>query len=130
MLIFDLLICLTQARICSATDLSGFIHLFQQGLWDVLDVINLDGNPHIVKLIGAIVSPMPYDQAKPLIQTFLVNSEGQKLIKSELAKLKEKSKIEYVGAFAKSADTAGAKPEAKPAEKNNSHIEKGVVGLD
>lgn len=93
-------------------------------------IVTMDGNPHIVKLIGAIVSPMPYEQAKPLIQTFLVNSEGQKLIKSELAKLKEKSKIEYVGAFAKSADTAVAKPEAKPAEKNNSHIEKGVVGLD
>ena len=93
-------------------------------------ILSMDGNPHIVKLIGAIQSPMPYDQAKPLIQTFLVNSEGQKLIKSELARLKEKSKIEYVGAFAKTAEPSVAKPEAKPAEKNNSHIEKGVVGLD
>lgn len=93
-------------------------------------MLPMDGNTHIVKLIGAIVAPMAYDQAKPLIQTFLTNSEGQKLIKAELAKLKEKSKIEYVGAFAKTAEPSVAKPEAKPAEKNNSHIEKGVVGLD
>jgi EpsD family peptidyl-prolyl cis-trans isomerase len=95
-------------------------------------IVPMDGNSHIVKLIGTVSSPMAYEQAKPLIQTFLVNSEGQALIKSELARMKEKAKIEYVGAFASkpSSSNEGTPAEAKPAEKNNSHIEKGVVGLD
>lgn len=95
-------------------------------------ILPMDGNPHIVKLVGAVSSPMAYEQAKPLIQTFLVNSGGQKLIKSELARMKEKAKVEYVGAFAgnKPAPKDAAPSDAKPAEKNNSHIEKGVVGLD
>ncbi|WP_083801062.1 EpsD family peptidyl-prolyl cis-trans isomerase [Methylovorus sp. MP688] len=97
-----------------------------------VSLLTMDGSHHIVRLVAAVSAPMSYEQAKPMIQMYLVNSEGQKLIKSEITRLKEKAKVEYVGAFSKN-ETPAPKPAevpAKPAEKNNSHIEKGVVGLD
>ena len=93
--------------------------------------LTMDGNVHVVKLIGAVPAPMDFNQAKPLILSYLTNMQGQQLIKQELAKMKERAKIEYVGKFADGAKSSQQeKPIEKPAEKNSSHIEKGIVGLD
>lgn len=93
--------------------------------------LTMDGNVHVVKLIGAVPAPMDFNQAKPLILSYLTNTQGQQLIKQELARMKESAKIEYVGKFADGATSQKTeKPTDKPAEKNSSHIEKGIVGLD
>lgn len=83
------------------------------------------------------------EKAKPAIQQFLVNSGQQTLVKSEIAALHKKAKLEFYGEFkalkpgnaaaSPVAAEAGAKVEsASPVEGSNGHskaIEKGLSGL-
>jgi EpsD family peptidyl-prolyl cis-trans isomerase len=88
--------------------------------------------------------PVNFDNAKPVIQQFLVNSGQQTLIKNEVASLRKEAKVEFYGDFSKmtlNADTPApavpaAKPEsaavapASPTEPaHNQAIEKGLSGL-
>lgn len=88
--------------------------------------------------------PVSFDNAKPVIQQFLVNSGQQTLIKNEVASLRKEAKVEFYGDFSKmtlNADTPApavpaAKPEsaavapASPTEPaHNQAIEKGLSGL-
>lgn len=88
--------------------------------------------------------PVNFDNAKPVIQQFLVNSGQQTLIKNEVASLRKEAKVEFYGDFSKmtlNADTtAPAVPVAKPEPAavaptspteatHNQAIEKGLSGL-
>lgn len=88
--------------------------------------------------------PVNFDNAKPVIQQFLVNSGQQTLIKNEVASLRKAAKVEFYGDFSKmtlNTDTAApAIPSAKPepaavapasptAPVQNQAIEKGLSGL-
>jgi EpsD family peptidyl-prolyl cis-trans isomerase len=88
--------------------------------------------------------PVNFDNAKPVIQQFLVNSGQQTLIKNEVASLRKEAKVEFYGDFSKmtlNADTtAPAVPAAKPEPAavaptspteatHNQAIEKGLSGL-
>lgn len=86
--------------------------------------------------------PVAMDNAKTVIQQFMVNSNQQTLIKNEVAALRKEAKVEFYGDFSKMTLDSNAtvpaapvaKPEAPAVEPNaqpaqNSAIEKGLSGL-
>lgn len=88
--------------------------------------------------------PVNFDNAKPVIQQFLVNSGQQTLIKNEVASLRKEAKVEFYGDFSKMTLNSDAAAPAVPAAKaepaavapasptepaHNQAIEKGLSGL-
>lgn len=88
--------------------------------------------------------PVNFDNAKPVIQQFLVNSGQQTLIKNEVASLRKEAKVEFYGDFSKMTLNSDAPAPAVPAAKaepaavaptspteatHNQAIEKGLSGL-
>jgi len=99
----------------------------------------------VVQVVSSQGQPLDLKQATPFIEQFLTNQKRSDLAGSEVKKLRESAKIEYMGDFAKAeepaksvtesgtpAPTAAAPAAPKqtapqaPAEK---HMEKGVAGL-
>lgn len=111
------------------------------------------GDTLVVKSPQAIVllflakidrQPVGFENAKPVIQQFLVNSGQQTLVKNEVANLRKKAKVEFYGDFSKvtldAETTAPAVPATKPEPAavapasptepaHNQAIEKGLSGL-
>lgn len=100
---------------------------------------------NVVHLAASQSQPVARDKATPIIEQYFVNLNRTNLIKDEVKALKDKAKIEYVGAFAEMAQakaatataapaTTAAEP-AKPAPaaeastKSTSAIDKGLSGL-
>lgn len=69
----------------------------------------------IAQLIAAQTVPLSEEQATPFIEQYLQNRERLKLSDSEMKRLKDAAKIEYLGEFAAMAKAAPA-PAAAPAE--------------
>jgi len=75
-------------------------------------------NPNHVtalQVLGSQMQPVDDKQAAPVIEQFLTNRKRGELTQSEVKRLREAAKIEYVGDFSKFA-TASAAPEAAPAQ--------------
>lgn len=88
--------------------------------------------------------PVNFDNAKPVIQQFLVNSGQQTLIKNEVASLRKEAKVEFYGDFSKmtlnsdaaapavtaaKAEPAAVAPASPTEPAHNQAIEKGLSGL-
>lgn len=70
-----------------------------------------------VEVLGSQVEPVDDKKAAPVIQQVLTNRKREELVATEIKRLRDASKIEYVGDFAKyaSSDEAPKAPEAAPA---------------
>ncbi len=66
----------------------------------------------VVVLAGSRSQPVSEEQARPAIETYLLNERKRKLIEDDRKALRGAAKVEYVGKF---ADGAGAAPTAEPA---------------
>ena len=97
---------------------------------------------HVTALQIVATQPQPVDdkQAAPAIEQFLTNRKRDQLGQADIKRLREATKIEYVGDFVKyspaGAPTAGgatpvvsAVPAAVAAEAPKSSTEKGIAGL-
>ncbi len=93
------------------------------------------GTLTIVALIDSESQAMTQEQARPMIERFLVNAKKREVAEAELKKLKAKAKIEYLGDYAKSAEVAAPAPAsakeapAPTANGNEKAMEKGMSGL-
>jgi EpsD family peptidyl-prolyl cis-trans isomerase len=87
------------------------------------------GSLNILVVAGSQTQPINQEQAKPVIERFLLNAKKREAAEAELKKLKEKAKIEYLGEYA----DAGKEP-VKPAEASAApaagapSAEKGAAG--
>lgn len=81
------------------------------------------GSLTILFVAGSQTQPMTQEQARPVIERFLLNARKREAAEAELKKLKEQAKIEYLGAYA----DAGKEP-AKPAEASAAPAPAGAVG--
>lgn len=101
------------------------------------------GGPGSINLLIIAASqsqPLTPEQAKPVIERFLANSGKRQVLESDLKKLRDKAKIEYLGDYADAGKTeakaaapaapaeAPAAP-AQPAAPADQAIEKGLNGL-
>jgi len=91
------------------------------------------GALNILVVAGSQAQPLTQEQAKPMIERYLGNAKKRELATAEMKKLKEKSKVEYLGEYADAGkqDTPAptdSQPATQPAA-NADAIDKGVSGL-
>lgn len=136
------------SNVRTAEQLPGNLLKILQPLKDgELFLVKSERAMNVVHLAASQSQPVARDKATPIIEQYFVNLNRTTLIKDEVKALKDKAKIEYVGAFAEmgqakaaaSAETtspitaaapvkaAPAAEEAKP--KATSAIDKGLSGL-
>jgi hypothetical protein len=88
---------------------------------------------NVLVLIDYAVQPVTLERATPQIQQFLLNNKKREVAQAKSKELREKGKIEYVGAFLKSngeAKSAAVQPAPKPLTGiGKEELEKGVQGL-
>lgn len=65
---------------------------------------------NIFYLVGSQTQPISKEQAAPAIERFLLTARKRDLAQAEIKKLRESAKLEYMGEFAKAANTAPASP--------------------
>lgn len=97
-------------------------------------VITTSRGTSVVQLLRAEEAPLSELEAGPIIRQFLANLKRIELARTEIGRLREQGKIEYVGEFAASAPAAPARPAAAGAPLNGGteqyeHIKRGVAGL-
>ena len=103
-------------------------------------LLKTDRSLNVVHLAASQSQPVARDKATPIIEQYFLNLNKTNLITEEVKGLKDKAKIEYVGAFAEMAKlpTTQEKPTATaPVEaedkankgKTPSTIDKGLSGL-
>lgn len=63
----------------------------------------MPGGAQVLILADSRVQPVSEEQARPMIEQFLLNERRQKAITDDLASLRNAAKIEYVGEFANDA---------------------------
>lgn len=71
----------------------------------------VEGRLEVIRVVASKAAPVDEKAATPAIRQFLFNQRSSEAVAKEMKLVKEKAKIEYVGAFA----TTAAAPEAKPA---------------
>ena len=86
------------------------------------------GRVSIYRVLASQAAPVDLKAAAPRIQQFLFNVRLQEATAKEIAQLKEKTQIEYLGEFAE-AVAAAAPPAWKPAAGTDANMEKGLKGL-
>jgi EpsD family peptidyl-prolyl cis-trans isomerase len=88
----------------------------------------------LIQMLETKDVPLTQEQAKPLIERFLVNQKRMQLAQSEVRQLRDAAKIEYLGNFkappAKAADAVST-PAVKTADEGAkpSFIDKGLSGI-
>jgi EpsD family peptidyl-prolyl cis-trans isomerase len=112
--------------------------------------LTLSGNNRLTVLFlaGSQTQPISEDQAKPVIERYLVNAKKREMAEADLKKRRDAAKIEYLGEYAGAAEAAAKEPApvapaaatqagappaapmapAAPSENQNA-IDKGVQGL-
>lgn len=107
---------------------------------------NAGGALNVVVIADSQTQPMSQEQARPVIERFLVNAKKREMAAANLKTLKETAKIEYLGAYSEAgaetesdaaAPTAPAAPVPPAApetpaasdDADASAIEKGLGGL-
>lgn len=104
----------------------------------------------VLQLQDSKDQPLTEQQARPVIENFLFGSKRKTLLESEMKKLRDAAKIEYLGPYADAGKTEqgsaampavlgqptpavnAAAPEtepAKPVSEKDSHVERGLSGL-
>lgn len=79
---------------------------------------------YLVHVLASKVTPVSETEARPRIEMFLNNQQGQRIVAQEIKRLRENARIEYMGNFASLADTtqktgAGEAAEKKPAARKD-----------
>lgn len=99
-------------------------------------MINMQGGLGILQYVSAREQPVTKEQARPVIERFLVNQKRMELAQAEMKHIKEAAKIEYVGAFApdaapaKTAEASSSKkPDPAKADAMTQSMDKGLSGL-
>lgn len=107
--------------------------------------VNMQSGLGILQFVAAREQPVTKDQAKPVIERFLVNQKRLELAQAEVKRIKGEAKVEYLGAFAEQAKdqqaaakdttaatdkTAAAKTTAPtPAKPESDFMDKGLSGV-
>lgn len=101
--------------------------------------VNMQSGLGILQFVSAREQPVTKEQAKPVIERFLVNQKRMELAQAEVKRIKDAAKVEYLGAFAEQAkdqtasaknNTASAKPAASaPAKPATDFMDKGLSGV-
>lgn len=60
---------------------------------------------NIFYLVGSQSQPMNMEQAKPVIERFLLNTRKREIAQAEIKKLRESAKLEYMGDYAEAGKT-------------------------
>lgn len=105
-----------------------------------LFLVKTERTLNVLHLAASQSQPIARDKATPVIEQYFVNLNKTNLVKDEVQSLKDKAKIEYVGAFAemakltstsdKTTETAPVQAEEKATQdKATSAIDKGLSGL-
>jgi EpsD family peptidyl-prolyl cis-trans isomerase len=101
--------------------------------------LNVPGALNILVVADSQTQPMAKEDARPVIERFLLNNKKREAAEAALKALRDKARIEYLGDYAsldkQRAETAPAAPveQAAPAAQNPAPdaqaIEKGISGL-
>lgn len=89
----------------------------------------------VIEVAASRSVPVDENAARPVIEQFLLNQRKGELAQSEVKKLRESGKIEYMGEFTAPASAAAAPaaasaaPAAAPAAATESAVDKGLSGL-
>ncbi len=120
------------------------LHALKQGQALTL---NAPGALNILVVSDSQTQPMSKEQARPVIERFLLNSKKRETAEASLKALREKAQIEYLGEYANAGKQAPAPaaaapapaapaapaekepPAAQPTAPDAQAIEKGVSGL-
>jgi len=81
--------------------------------------LNVPGALNILVVAGSQTQPMSKEQARPVIERFLLNSRKREAAEANLKALREKAQIEYLGEYAevgKQAPAAAAPAAPAPAQ--------------
>lgn len=89
--------------------------------------ITLTGNNQVTLLVvaGSQMQPVSLQQATPAIERFLLNRKKRELAEAELKRLRDASKIEYLGEYKDAANVPAQAAKAvaeKPAEQTGSGL--------
>ncbi len=80
--------------------------------------LTLSGNNtlNIVYLAGSQTQPVTLQQATPMIERYLLNAKKRELAEQELKRLRDATKVEYLGEYAEAAklDSPSVVPPVKP----------------
>jgi hypothetical protein len=129
------------SNVRTAEQLPGNLLKVLQPLADgELFLLKTDRSLNVVHLAASQSQPVARDKATPIIEQYFLNLNKTNLITDEVKGLKEKAKIEYVGAFAemaklpatpeKTTETAPIQAEdTTNKDKTPSAIDKGLSGL-
>lgn len=94
--------------------------------------VNMQNGLGILQFVSSREQPVTKEQARPVIERFLVNQKRMELAQAEVKRIKDAAKVEYLGAFAEQAkdQTAAAKPAAPaPAKPAADFMDKGLSGV-
>lgn len=89
---------------------------------------------NILYLAGSQSQPVSEEQARPVIERFLLNAKKREIAEAELKKLRDATKIEYLGEYKEAASAPAAAAPAAPTEpaaggSEQNAIQKGLEGL-
>ncbi|WP_020164468.1 EpsD family peptidyl-prolyl cis-trans isomerase [Methyloversatilis discipulorum] len=108
------------------------VHQIKDGQIGVLGTSN---GILVIEVAASRSVPVDENAARPVIEQFLLNQRKGELAQSEVKKLRESGKIEYMGEFTAPAPgaaapaAASAAPAAAPAAATESAVDKGLSGL-
>ena len=108
------------------------VHQIKDGQIGVLGTSN---GILVIEVAASRSVPVDENAARPVIEQFLLNQRKGELAQSEVKKLRESGKIEYMGEFTAPASAAAAPaaasaaPAAAPAAATESAVDKGLSGL-
>lgn len=81
-----------------------------------MGVFVMDRKVTVLQVVTSQAQPLDEAKATPYIEQFLTARKRDELARAEVKRLREAAKIEYVGEFAKLAETTPAAAGVKPAE--------------
>jgi EpsD family peptidyl-prolyl cis-trans isomerase len=88
------------------------LHALKQGQALTL---NAPGALNILVVADSQTQPMSKEQARPVIERFLLNSKKREAAEASLKALREKAKVEYIGEYANAANATNAADAGKQA---------------
>jgi EpsD family peptidyl-prolyl cis-trans isomerase len=74
-----------------------------------------NGRATILVLVHSEDKPLTLEQARPAIERFLANRQGEQMASAEIQRLRQTAKLEFQGDYTRFSTLVLAKPEAPPA---------------
>lgn len=87
------------------------------------------GGAQVLVLVDSRIQPVSEEQARGLIEQFLLNERRQKAIQDDLAALRGAAKIEYVGEFTDVAQSTAQVPAPAASGASNASMENALKGM-